>query len=119
MVKYYGYVYRVDPSSMGRICGVALMGAPVILIEKLCSGNETLLSLQRLRQVVASGVCEGKNAGRKGNEKVRVEEKVYTCPMDGSQFPVWLANDDDLLKIDVNDPNLPLVSGHDIVVLEL
>ena len=86
------------------------MGAPVILIEKLCSGQETLLSLQRLRQVVASGVCEGQGAGRVGNEKVHVEEKTYTYPMDHSQFPIWLAKDEDLQKIDVNDPNLPPVS---------
>ena len=86
------------------------MGAPVILIEKLCSGGETLLSLERLRQVVASGVCEGDSAGKVSNEKVRVEEKMYTYPMDNSQFPIWLANDNDLKKIDFNDPSLPPVS---------
>ena len=97
---------------MGMMCGVALMGAPVILIEKLYSGEETLLSLQRLRQVVASGVCEGEGAGRVGNDKVRVEEKMYSYPMDNSQFPIWLANDDDLQKIDINDPNLSPVSHY-------
>ena len=85
------------------------MGAPVILIEKLCSGEETLLSLQRLRQVVASGVYEGQGAGRVSNEKVRIEEKTYTY-LDNSQFPIWLAKDEDLQNIDINDPNLPLVS---------
>ena len=86
------------------------MGAPVILIEKLCSGNETLQSLERLRQVVASGVCEGDSAGKVGNDKVRVEEKTYSYPMDNSQFPVWLANEEDLKKIDFNDSSLPAVS---------
>ena len=86
------------------------MGAPVILIEKLCSGGETLLSLQRLRQVVASGVCEGQGAGKVSNERVQIEEKMYTYSVDNSQFPIWVAKDEDLQKIDVNDPNLPLVS---------
>ena len=85
------------------------MGAPVILIEKLVSGGETLLSLQRLRQVVASGVCEGPGAGRVSNDKVHIEEKTCTY-VDNSQFPIWLAKDEDLQKIDVNDPSLPLVS---------
>ena len=107
---FFFCVNRVDSSSMGMICGVALMGAPVILIEKLCSGNETLQSLERLRQVVASGVCEGDSAGKVGNDKVRVEEKTYSYPMDNSQFPVWLANEEDLKKIDFNDSSLPAVS---------
>ena len=102
-------VYRVDSSSMGMLCGIALMGAPIILIEKLCSGEETLLSLKRLRQVVASGVCEGESAGKVSNDKVHVEEKTYTY-MDNSQFSVCLANEDDLEKIDFNDPQLPPVS---------
>ena len=84
------------------------MGAPVILIEKLCSGEETLLSMKRLRQVVASGVCEGESAGKVSNNKVHVEEKKYTY-MDNSQFSVWLANEEDLKKIDFNDPKLPPV----------
>ena len=86
------------------------MGAPVVLIEKLSSGEETLLSLERLRQVVASGVCEGESAGKVSNNKVRVEERTYSYPMDNSQFPVWLAKEEDLKKIDFNDPKLPPVS---------
>ena len=85
------------------------MGAPVILIEKLCNGEETLLSLERLRQVVASGVCEGESAGKVSSDKVRVEEKTYFYPMDQSQFPIWLANEEDLKKIDFKDPKLPSV----------
>ena len=95
---------------MGAVCGVAFMGAPVILIEKLCSGEETLLALQRLRQVVASGVCEGEGAGRESRGYVEVVEKTISYPGDTAPFPVWLAKDEDLRKIDVNDPNIPQVS---------
>ena len=102
---------RVDPTSVGAVCCVAFMGAPVILIEKLCNGKETLLALQRLRQVVASGVCEGEGDGRESGGGVDVEEKTISYPGDPTPFPVWLAKDEDLQKIDVNDPNIPQVCG--------
>lgn len=111
-VKVYQCVdcCRVDPTKVGGVCGVAFMGAPVILIEKLCNGEETLLALQRLRQAIASGVCEGEGAGRVSGGGVQVVEQTVSYPVDNSQFPVWLAKDDDLQKIDVSDPNIPQVS---------
>lgn len=101
---------RVDAAAMGAVCGVAFMGAPIILIEKLSNGQEPLLALQRVRQVLASGVCEGEGAGRVSGGGVEVVQKTCTYPVDNSQFPMWLAKDEDLQKIDVNDPKIPLVS---------
>lgn len=101
--------YRVDPTKIGSVCGVAFMGAPVILIEKLCNGEESLLALQRLRQVVASGVYEGEGGGRVSGGGVEVVEKAVPYPGDSAPFPVWLAKDEDLRKIDINNPNIPLV----------
>ena len=100
---------RVDPAKMGSVCAVAFMGAPVILIEKLCNGEESLLALQRLRQVVASGVCEGEGGGKVSGGGVEVVEKAVNYPGDSAPFPVWLAKDEDLQKIDINDPNIPQV----------
>lgn len=94
---------------MGSVCTVAFMGAPVILIEKLCNGEESLLALQRLRQVVASGVCEGKGGGRVSGGGVEVVEKAVHYPGESAPFPAWLAKDEDIRKIDINDPNIPQV----------
>ena len=96
---------------MGLVCGVAFMGAPIIVIEKLVGGDETLLALTRLQQVLASGVCGGGdhgNNGRTGNERVRVREETCTY-FDGSSFPMYLADEDDLKKIDVASSDIPLV----------
>ena len=98
---------RVDPSKMGLFCGVAFMGAPVILVEKLVGGDEALLAFTRLQQLMASGVCEG--GGKVGNERVTVIES--TCSyFDGSSFPVYLAKDDDLKNIDVSKEDIQLAS---------
>lgn len=95
---------------MGLLCGVAFMGAPVILIEKLVGGDETLLAFTRLQQLLGSGVCDASvgNEGRTGNEKVRVKEETCTY-FDGSSFPMCLAEEEDLKKIDVSSSNIPLV----------
>ena len=82
------------------------MGAPVVVIEKLVGGDETMLAFRRLQQAVASGVCEG--GGKTGNELVRVEEK--TCQYhDGTSFPTYVANSDDLSAVPLE--NVPLVSA--------
>ena len=86
------------------------MGAPVILIEKLVGGDETHLALTRLQQVLASGVCDAEG-GRKGNEKVRVKEE--TCNyFDGSSFCMYMAEEEDLKKVDTSSVNIPLVRIH-------
>lgn len=103
---------RVNASKMGLVCGVAFMGAPVILIEKLVGGEETLLALRRLQQVLGSGLCGGggggEGEGRTGNEKVRVREEMCTY-FDGSSFPVCLAEEEDLKNIDISSSDIPLV----------
>lgn len=89
---------------MGLLCGVGFMGAPVIEVEKLMGGDETMLALLRLQQVLASGVCEGD--GKKGSDQVRVTE--HTCEyLDGTQFPTYLASEEDLGKVSTD--NVPLV----------
>ena len=106
-VSYHDY--RVKAEEMGLVSGIALMGAPVIHIEKLVNGEETLSAFSRLQRVLASGVCEGVEDGKVGNEGVEVVQK--TCSyVDGTQFSYWLASDTDLKKIDVSDSNnIPLV----------
>ena len=37
------------------------MGAPTILIEKGVSGTETLMALEAVKKLLASGVCEEAN----------------------------------------------------------
>lgn len=103
---------RVDAATLGLVCGVAFMGAPVILEEKLVGGEEVLLALTRVRQALASGVCEGgrgeeKETGDDGGERnVRITEK--TCHYPGTKpFPTYLANEEDLKKISID--NVPLV----------
>ena len=80
------------------------MGAPVIQEEKLIGGEETMLAFTRLQQVLGSGVCEG--GGKESNNQVKVEEKTCNYP-DGTSFPVHLASNDDLKKIDMD--TVPLV----------
>lgn len=97
---------RVDASKMGLVCSVGFMGAPVILVEKLVGGEETVLAFTRLQQVMASGVCEGD--GKTGTKEVRVQEK--TCEYyDGTSFPTFIASSDDLSALPLD--NLPLVSN--------
>lgn len=81
------------------------MGAPVILIEKLVGGNETMLAYQRLQQLMASGVMNG-GEGKKGTSLVKVSEKKCDY-FDGTSFPICLADPDDLKKVSLD--NIPLV----------
>ena len=99
---------RVDGSSMGLVCGVGFMGAPVILVEKLVGGDETVLAFTRLQQVVASGVCEGNGDGK--TEQVRVTKKMYEY-FDGTSFPISLACDEDLRAISLD--SVPLVRTYE------
>ncbi len=83
------------------------MGAPVILVEKLVGGGETLLAFTRLQQVLASGVCEEEGGGAKtGNERVRVVEKVCQ-DYDHTSFPAYVADNGDLDNVSLD--GLPLV----------
>ena len=84
---------------MGLITCADFMGAPVIVSEKLVAGMETSLVLEALQRVLASGVCE-REEGRKGNESVRVRERQLS----GGK-KAWIADPDDLKKIDVSDPS--------------
>lgn len=97
---------RVDPAEMGLVCCVAFMGAPVILEEKLVGGEETLLALTRLRQVLASGLCQEGERGGEGGCNVRVTEKTCQYSEDIS-FTMSLACEEDLKKVSLD--NLPLV----------
>ena len=90
---------RVDPSSVGLLSCAAFMGAPVIISEKLVAGVETSLALEALQRVLASGVC-GEEEGRRGSESVRVRERQLS----GGK-KAWIADPDDLKKIDVSDPS--------------
>ena len=90
---------RVDPSSVGLLSCAAFMGAPVIISEKLVAGVETSLALEALQRVLASGVC-GQEEGRRGSESVRVRERQLS----GGK-KAWIADPDDLKKIDVSDPS--------------
>ena len=108
---------RVEPSSMGLVCGVAYMGAPLAIEEKLVGEGDVVLALRRVQQVLAAGggggVCEegGCDGGEGGCDgvggKVKVTEK--TCDYFGAtSFPVTLADEDDLKKVSLE--NVPLVS---------
>ena len=97
---------------MGVVCGVGFMGAPVILIEKLVGGDETMLAYQRLQQLMASGLMSQQGGGgaegkaTQGNQVVKVlEKKCYY--FDGSSFPIYLASEEDLKKVSLE--NIPLV----------
>ena len=91
---------------MGLLTCVAFMGAPVVIAEKLESGKETPLALRFLQQALASGLYEDESEdGRKGNDRVRVSAQTLAT---GDQ--VWLANREDLEKIDISqEANIPLV----------
>lgn len=89
------------------MCGVAYMGAPAILIEKLPNGQEARLALDRLQRALASGVCEGEGGGRVSGAGVTVIEKEYSR-FDGTRFPAWLATDESLRTVDLS--NVPKVS---------
>ena len=89
------------------------MGAPVIITEKLVSGNETRLAYEALQRVLVSGVYtgeggeggEGREEGKMGNERVRVREKELS----GGK-KIWVADTDDLQKIDISNPaNIEMV----------
>ena len=107
--------FRLDPASVGMLTCVAFMGAPLIVTEKLVSGTETQLALNAMQQVLVSGVYGGRlKDGRLGSEKVRVTRKQ----LDGGSSEAWIANSEDLKKIDISDPTkFDLVSsqGHSIV----
>lgn len=98
---------RVDASTMGLVCGVAFMGAPVILQEKLVGEEEVLLAITRVRQVLASGVSEGEEGRERtgGEGKVRITEN--TCRYSETSFPIYLANEEDLKRVPMD--NIPLV----------
>ena len=99
---------RILPSEVGLITGAAFMGAPVIITEKLVSGNETQLAMEALQRVLVSGVYtgEGGEEGKRGSERVRVCEKELS----GGK-KVWVAETDDLKKIDISNPaDIELVS---------
>ncbi len=90
---------------MGVVCGVGFMGAPVIEIEKLVGGEETMLAYQRLQQLMASGVMN-EGEGKKGNQSVNVLESKCDY-FDGTSFPIYLASPEDLENISLE--NIPLV----------
>ena len=97
---------RVDASKVGLVTCVAFMGAPAVLNEKLVSGTETLLALRTMQQVLASGVyAQEGGEGKNGNDRVAISCQTLTS---GRQ--VWVANPEDLKKIDYNDKDIPLVS---------
>ena len=93
---------RVRPSDVGLLTGVAFMGAPVIITEKLVAGFETLLALDALQRVLVSGVYTGEGGeeeGKRGNERVRVNN----CDIGGGNR-AWIAHSHDLATIDISDP---------------
>ena len=88
-------------SSTGLLTTVAFMGAPAIELEKLQSGNETLLALRTLQRALACGVCRGE--GEEGGVAVTSR----TLPS-GAQ--VWLPDCEALSRIDVGPgADIPLV----------
>ena len=79
---------------MDLLCPVAMMGAPAVQDEKL-SSLENITALHELQRTLASGVCEV-DEGKKGNEHVTV-----TCRTLTTGDKVWVADKDDLKKIDI------------------
>ncbi len=47
--------YRVKKDEFGLAVPVAFMGAPVVVIEKLCSGTESPLCLSAIQKILATG----------------------------------------------------------------
>lgn len=94
------FFFRLDPSSVGRLTCAAFMGAPLIISEKLVSGYETSLAFDALQRVLASGLYREGNEGRKGNEHVKVTQRQLSG---GNQ--AWVADVDDLKKIDISNPS--------------
>ena len=100
-------VHRLNPSEVGLVTCVAFMGAPAIIVEKLAGGMETAGVFEAVQQVVVSGVCgEGCEEGRKGNERVRVSRREL-----GGGRQAWIANTEDLEKIDISGVSLVSVSA--------
>ena len=98
---------RVREEDRGLVCGMAFMGAPAILFEKLPGGQETRLALSALRRVLASGVCEGVECGKASSGGVEVVDKTYSW-IDGSQFTAYIATNETLKNVDMT--NVPNVS---------
>ena len=92
------------------------MGAPVIVTEKLVSGNETQVALEALQRVLVSGVYTGEGGeeeGKRGSERVRVHEKELS----GGK-KIWVADTDDLKKIDISNPaDIELVSALEVLYM--
>lgn len=85
---------------MGRLTCAAFMGAPLIISEKLVSGYETSLAFDALQRVLASGLYRDGNEGKRGNEHVKVTQRQ----LDGGN-QAWVADTDDLKKIDISNPS--------------
>ena len=106
---------RVNASEVGLITCGAFMGSPIILCEKMLAGNETRLALEALQRLLASGVYDSatgeggwEEGGRRGSEDVRVREKDL-----GGGKKAWIAEPDDLKKVDISDPTkINLVSNY-------
>ena len=49
---------RLDPSKQGNTVAVAFMGSPVVIREKLISGNETTLAYDGMKKLLSSGISE-------------------------------------------------------------
>ena len=47
--------HRINKSTFGLAAGVAFMGAPVVVGEKLCSGNESKKCLNVIQNILATG----------------------------------------------------------------
>jgi len=68
---------RLDPSQQGLCAPVAFMGAPNILIEKGVSGTETIIALEAMEKLLASGVCEEANDyGKKSVGVIEVKQST-------------------------------------------
>ena len=98
--------YRLKASEVGLVTCGAFMGAPVIISEKMVAGSEALLAVQALQRLLASGIYDmaggerrWEEGGKKGNERVRVREWDI-----GGGKKAWIAESDDLQKIDISDP---------------
>ena len=96
---------RLKASDVGLVTCGAFMGAPMIIAEKMVAGNETQLALEALQRLLASGVYDvtsgergWEEGGRRGCEGVRVREREI-----GGGKKAWIAEPDDLKKIDISD----------------